>query len=77
MGINKKNRHATTDGKALKDALIVLARSGLSRPGTNDGEVSYVPHLNREGALQAVDVVMTDECLGNVLDVFTTEPRES
>ena len=73
---NKKNRHATTDGKALKEALVIPARAGLSRPGTNDGEVSYVLHLCREGALQGVDVVLTDECLGNVLDVFTTETDE-
>lgn len=68
----KKKQHTSKEGKCLKDALKILAKSGIVRPGSADGEATYTIRLNTKGAVEGVDVHLSDKMMGEVLDNLTT-----
>jgi hypothetical protein len=66
-----KKKRVLGEGKCLKDAILILAKAGLPPPGTSEGEVSYVVKLNRKGAVEGVDVHLSDAFMGMTLERFT------
>ena len=68
----KKKQHTALEGKCLKDALNILAKSGILRPGSAKGEATYVIRLSTKGAVEGVDVHLSDKLMGDILDKFTT-----
>jgi len=68
----KKKKVAVLESKCLKDALKILAKSGIVRPGSAEGEASYVIRLSTKGTVEGVDVHLSDKMMGDVLDTLTT-----
>lgn len=67
-----KRKPSLGTGKCLKDAILILAKSGLPAPGSGLDSISYVIKLDRKGQVDGVDVHIDDELLGQVLRKFTT-----
>jgi|GEM_PF-5692618 hypothetical protein len=67
-----KKKRMSVQGKCLKEALLIIAKSGLPQPGSSGGELSYVVKLNRKGAVEAVDVHVSDAFMGKTLERFTS-----
>lgn len=44
--------------------LLILAKSGMPAPGSDDGVTTYVTKLNRKGVVEGVDVHFSNAVVG-------------
>ena len=58
MAKTKKKVGASTEGKCIKQAIIILAKAGFPNPEEMDG-VTYVIRIDKKGEVEGVDVHMS------------------
>jgi hypothetical protein len=60
----KKKKQTASQDKCIKDMLLILAKSGMPAPGSDDGVTTYVMKLNRKGVVEGVDVHFSNAVVG-------------